>query len=78
MTTTRSKTTVRKTSIIGLARTLFPVDTRNSSVNRKQCAGIIFGTPGTMYLRYMQSGGIAECLLSFLSALECPIIHDVR
>ena len=34
------------------------------------------------YTRYhvppLQSGGIAECLLSFLSALECPIIHGVR
>ena len=34
------------------------------------------------YTRYhvppLQSCGIAKCLLSFLSALECPIIHGVR
>ena len=35
------------------------------------CAGIIFGTPGTA----RQSCGIAKCLCSFLSALECLIIH---
>ena len=36
------------------ARTLLPVDARigKTTVNREQCVGVIFCTPGTVYLHY--------------------------
>ena len=48
-----------------------------SSANRKQCAGIIFGTPGTVYLRYSLVV-LPNVLRSFPSVFERPSIPVVR